>query len=66
MKKPVLVHIFYFTSLSGHKTADTFCILKIKTKLLVENVPYVGDSFNMEGLFSKSEIEKNAGFVIGF
>ena len=57
MKKPVLVHIFY-----SHPYLDTkhptYFEFEIKTKLLIENVPHVGDSFNMIGLFSKIEIEK--------
>lgn len=57
MKKPVLVHIFYSHPYLDTKHPTHFAF-EIKTKLLVENVPYVGDSFNMEGLFSKSEIEK--------
>ena len=57
MKKPVLVHIFY-----SHPYLDTenpeFLSFEIKTKLLLEYVPHVGDSFNMLGLFSKVEISK--------
>jgi hypothetical protein len=57
MKKPILVHIFY-----SHPYLDTenpdFLSFEIKTKLLFENIPSIGDSFNLEGLFSKEEIEK--------
>jgi hypothetical protein len=57
MKKPVLVHIFYSHPYLDTKQPTHFAF-EIKTKLLVENVPYISDSINMEGLFSKSEIEK--------
>jgi hypothetical protein len=57
MKKPILIHIFY-----SHPYLDTkhptYIEFEIKTKLLIENVPHVGDSFNMLGLFSKIEISK--------
>jgi len=57
MKKPVLVHILY-----SHPYLDTenpeFLSFEIKTKLLLEYVPHVGDSFNMLGLFSKIEISE--------
>ena len=57
MKKPVLVSIFYSYPYLDEKDPNS-CSFKITTKLLIENIPFVGDSFHMVGLFSEDEIEK--------
>ena len=59
MTKPVLVHIFYSYPYQDTKHPEYY-EFELETKLLVENVPHVGDSFNMIGLFSENEIEKES------
>ena len=57
MKKPVPVTIFYSHPYHGEEYIN-FCSFQMTTELLFENIPFVGDSFHLEGLFSKIEIEK--------
>ena len=57
MKKPIPIHIFY-THPYLDERGPNYCSFQINTELLLENVHHVGDSFNMEGLFTKNEIEK--------
>jgi len=57
MKKPVPVHIFYSNPYLDEKHPN-YCSFQLETELLVENIPFVGDSFHLVGLFSRDEIEK--------
>ena len=57
MKNPVLITIFYEFPYHENKHPEYF-EFEMETKLLVENVPLVGDVFHLEGLFSKEEIKK--------
>jgi hypothetical protein len=57
MNKPIPVHIFYSHPYLDGK-GPNYCSFQIETELSLENIAFVGDSFHMEGLFSKNEIEK--------